>query len=341
MADVARHAGVSSATVSRALRDVPGVSADTRRRIKRLADQLSYVVSPEASRLSGGTTGRVAVVVPTINLWFFATMLAGIEGILRDADMDVLIYHVDGSVDRRKFFERLPARRKADAVVVITLPVPPEEARRLDLMGVEIVIAGGQLLDYPCVQIDDIEVAYQAVSHLRGLGHERIGMIRTSDAEGTVWAADRLRSMGFVSAMADSGLEVSPELMVRVPWGPEGGARAMQQLLSVREPPTAVFAYSDEVAMGALRTLRRARVSIPEQISIVSVDDHPMAEVNDLTTVHQAVEEQGEIAARMVLDLLDGKPVTDSHRTIPTYLVVRGSTAPPRPSPIRTSRLPV
>jgi LacI family transcriptional regulator, repressor for deo operon, udp, cdd, tsx, nupC, and nupG len=329
MADVARHAGVSTATVSRALRDVPGVSDATRKRIKLLADQLSYVVSPEASRLSGGTTGRVAVVVPTINHWFFATILAGIEGTLRGADLDVLIYHVDGAVDRKRFFERLPARRKADAVIVITLPVPEAEARRLELMGTAIVIAGGQLLDYPCVRIDDVEVGYQAVSHLRALGHERVAMIRTMDADGTVWPTDRLRAIGFVSAMADSGLDVPPGLMVTVPWGAEGGAMAMEQLLSMREPPTAVFAYSDEVAMGAMRTLRRAHVPIPERISIVGVDDHPLAELNDLTTVHQPVEEQGEIAARMVLDLLHGRPVTDSHRCVGTYLVVRNSTAPP------------
>ena len=84
MADVARQAGVSTATVSRALRDMPGVSRATRERIKQIADELSYVVSPEASRLSSGSTGRVAAVVPSINVWFFATMLAGIESVLRE-----------------------------------------------------------------------------------------------------------------------------------------------------------------------------------------------------------------------------------------------------------------
>ena len=89
--------------------------------------------------------------VPTINVWFFSTMLAGIEGVLRDADMDVLIYHVEGAEDRRQFFQRLPARRKVDAVIVIALPVPDDEAKRLDLMGVQVVVAGGRLREYsPC-----------------------------------------------------------------------------------------------------------------------------------------------------------------------------------------------
>ena len=103
----------------------------------------------------------------------------------------------------------------------------------------------------------------------------------------------------------------------------------MDRLLSLREPPTAVFAYSDEVAMGALRSLRRAHVAVPDQMSIIGVDDHPMAELIDLTTVHQPVEAQGAIAGQMVLDLLHGRTSPDRQITVPTYLVVRGSTAPP------------
>jgi len=308
---------------------MPGVSASTRRRIKSLAEELSYVVSPEASRLSSGSTGRVAVVVPTINVWFFSTVLAGIESVLREADMDTLIYHVDGAADRRDFFERLPARRKADAVIVIALPVPEEEAKRLDLMGVQVVVAGGQLRDYPHVRIDDHEVAHQAVSHLVGLGHERIAMIRTEDAHGVTWASDATRSHGFDVAMKEFGMEPDPDMVVTVPFGLDGGARAMDILLSHREPPTAVFAYSDEVAFGALRTLRRAHIGVPEQMSIIGVDDHPMAELNDLTTVHQRADEQGRIAAKMVLDMLEGRSIGDLQQTVPTHIVVRGSTAPP------------
>ncbi len=329
MSDVARQAGVSTATVSRALRDMPGVSEPTRKRIKSLADELAYVISPEASRLSGGATGRVAVVVPTINVWFFSTMLAGIEGVLREADLDVLIYHVDGAEDRRRFFERLPARRKADAVIVIALPVPESEAARLDLMGVQVVVAGGCIRHYPHVRVDDVEVAHQAVGHLLQLGHQRIAMIRTSDLEGAVWAADLARSQGYRAAIQAVGLPLDQELMVTVPWGVDGGARAMDRLLSLRQPPTAVFAYSDEVAIGALRSLRRAHIPVPERMSIVGVDDHPMAELNDLTTVHQQVGLQGVIAGQLALDLLHGRAPDEQQLTLPTHLVVRGSTAPP------------
>jgi LacI family repressor for deo operon, udp, cdd, tsx, nupC, and nupG len=330
MADVARRAGVSTATVSRALRDMPGVSARTRARIKALAEELSYVVSPQASGLASGTTGRIAVVVPKIDLWFFATMLAGIEGVLRDADMDVLIYHVDGAEERRWFFERLPARRKADAVIVIALPVPEQEAERLDLIGVQVVIAGGELRDYPHVRVDDVDVGRRAAGHLVGLGHRDIAMIRTQDREGSVWAADRARSQGYCEALGEAGIPHRPELMVTVDWGIHGGARAMEQLLRLEHPPTAVFAYSDEVAMGALLTLRRAGVSVPGEISVIGVDDHPVSELYDLTTVRQPVELQGATAGRLTIELLREGEASPNRVTLPTELVVRGSTGPPR-----------
>lgn len=329
MTDVARRAGVSSATVSRALRGVEGVSVATRDRIRQIADELGYVVSPEASRLASGVTSRVAVVVPTISRWFYATMLAGIEGVLRDAEIDVLIYHVEGAADRDRFFERLPARRKVDAVVLIALPITGEQARRLDLMGVAIVAAGGKIASYPSVRIDDEIAARQAMSHLLEAGHRRIAFIMTADSEKQVWASDTLRRKGYVDALAEADIPVSPDLMVTVPWGIDGGAKAMDRLLSLPTAPTAVFAHSDEVAIGALRTLRRAAIAVPHDMSIVSVDDHPMAELNDLTTVHQSVELQGQLAGHLVLDLMSGKTPEELHLRVPTRLVVRGSVAAP------------
>jgi LacI family transcriptional regulator, repressor for deo operon, udp, cdd, tsx, nupC, and nupG len=329
MADVAREAGVSTATVSRALRDMPGVSAATRARIRRIADDLSYVVSPEASGLSSGSTGRVAAVVPSISIWYFATMLAGIESALRRADLDVLVYHVENADERQRFFDRLPARRKVDAVVVIAMPLPEQEARRLDLMGVQVVVAGGQIRDYPHVRIDDIAVAHQVVEHFAGLGHTRIAMIRTSDPAGSTWSGDLARTHGFRMAMDGAGLTVDDDLIVTVPYAVDGGAEAMERLLALPNPPTAVFGYSDEVAAGALRTLRRAGVAVPEQISVCGVDNHPVAALLDLTTVHQPVEAQGVAAGQMLVDLIEGHPLERRQLVLPTHLIVRSTTGPP------------
>ena len=327
--DIAHLAGVSLATASRALSNAPGVAAATRERVLAVAEELSYVVSPEASRLSGGSTRRVAVVVPHISRWFFAAMLEALESVLREADLDVLLYHVGDAADRRAFFERLPARRKVDAVVVIAFPVSEAEQQRLELMGVSVVAAGGQIAAYPYVCIDDEAAGRQAMDHLIFLGHRRIAMIAAVDPDQPGWPAASGRAQAYYSALREAGIAADPSLVITVDWGSLHGAEAMGELLGLREPPTAVYAHSDEIALGAMRTLRRAGLRVPEDISVIGIDDHPLAELTDLTTVSQHVRQQGLLAGEMVLGLLRGEEIERAAIT-PTRLVIRRSTAPPR-----------
>ena len=328
MADIARLAGVSMATTSRALNNSPGVAAVTREKVRRIAEELSYVVSPEASRLSGGATGRVAVVVPAVSRWFFGAMIEGIENVLSDVGLDLLLYQAGEVADRREFFRLLPARRKVDAVLVVGIPVTEAEQERLALMGVSVAAAGGQYAPYPHVSIDDYAAGRQAVDHLLYLGHRRIAMIDAVDPHATSWPVDG-RALAYTEGLADAGLPLDDALFVRVSWGARAGADAMARLLSLREPPTAVFAHSDEIAFGALRTLRRARLQVPDDISVIGIDDHPHSEILDLTTVHQDVRLQGELAARLVVGLVRGDDV-DQATVLPTQLRPRGSTAPPK-----------
>lgn len=329
LADVARLAGVGVGTASRALSGSPGVADDTRERVRKVADGLAYVVSPDAAGLARGRTGRVALVVPHLSRWFFGAVSEGIDTVLREANLDVLLYHVGDLADRHDFFDRLPARRKVDAVVVVAFGVEESERERLTLMGVEVVAAGGQSVGYPYVRIDDHAAGRQAVDHLLLLGHRRIGMLEARDPD----QPDLIppRSLAYTEALGDRGLPPDPDLIVSSDWGGEEGARAMAQLLARPKPPTAVYAHSDEVALGAIRTIRRAGLRIPEDISVVGIDDHPLAALTDLTTVHQPAREQGTATAEMLLALLRGDSAVDVARTLPTELVIRRSTAPPRP----------
>lgn len=328
MADVATAAGVSTSTVSRALRSLPGVSREQRLRIREIAEQLSYVISPEASGLSRGDTGRVAVLVPVLNHWYFSTVLAGAESVMREAGLDVLVYQIGAGHDRRRFFTELPARRKADAVILIALPVPEDELSRLDLLGVDVVVAGGQLRDYPHVRIDDVEVGRRAVTHLIELGHSAIAMIRTSDREGVLWPADLARAQGYRSAMSAHRIRPDRKLTLTTQFGIEGGMHAARKLMALPRRPTAIFAHSDEVAFGVLRALHEAGIDVPGEVSVIGVDDHPLADLQGLTTVRQPVEEIGRRAARMVVDQLGGVPLTESALCLPTEMVVRGTTGP-------------
>uniref|UniRef100_UPI0015F0A10C LacI family DNA-binding transcriptional regulator n=1 Tax=Pseudonocardia pini TaxID=2758030 RepID=UPI0015F0A10C len=260
--------------------------------------------------------------------WYFGALLEGLAGALRRAGLDLLLHLVGDADDRAEVFRRLPARRTVDAVVALAFPVDETERERLEGLDVTVVAVGGQIGTRPYVTIDDLAAGRQAVDHLVHLGHTRIAMIETLDPDqpGDPPAGRRL---AYERALADAGIGIDPDLTVSVDWGGEEGAEAMARLLGVRNPPTAVYAHSDEVAFGAVRTLRRAGLRVPADVSVIGIDDHPLAALTDLTTVHQPVREQGALAGHMIATALSGgDPGTGI--VLPTRLVVRGSTGPPR-----------
>lgn len=325
LADVARLAGVSPATASRALGGHQHVAAATRERVRRVAEELSYVVSPDASRLAGGRTGRVAALVPHLDRWYFAAVLDGLAGALRSAGLDLLVSLVGGAADRADQLRRVPGRREVDAVVALAFAVD-----EWDGTGGTLVTVGGPTNGGHFVTIDDVGAGRQAVDHLLHLGHTRIAMIEALDPDQRD-AEPAGRRLAYEEGLAEAGLPVDPDLVATVDWGGEEGADAMARLLGLRHPPTAVYAHSDEVALGAVRTLRRAGLRIPADVSVIGIDDHPLAALTDLTTVHQPVREQGALAGHMVATALSGGDPGPGI-VLPTRLVVRGSTGPPRRS---------
>jgi DNA-binding LacI/PurR family transcriptional regulator len=269
----------------------------------------------------------VGLVVPHLSRWFFGEVAEGVHAGLRTAELDLLLYPVGGLHERHEFFDKLPARRKVDAVIVVAFPVLEAEQRRLELLGVHIVAAGGQSAAYPYVRIDDYVAGRQAMDHLIFLGHRRIAMLEARDPDQPDLKPPR--SAAYYSALEDHDIPIESDLVVVSDWGGEQGAQSMGRLLSRRDPPTAVYAHSDEVALGAIRTIRRAGLDVPRDISVIGIDDHPLAALTDLTTVRQPAYEQGVRAAHMLIGLLQDDADVEQAVTLPTELIVRGSTAPP------------
>lgn len=323
--DVARMAGVSTATVSRALRGVDGVNAKTRERVLAVARELGYVSSPAASRLAGGRTRTVAVVVPFVTRWFFGEVISGAEEMLRAHGMDLLLYNLGHVEGRERYFSGEALRQRADAVLVLCLPLSHAELDALGGARIPVALVGADVKDCPSVRIDDVAGARTAVQHLVNLGHERIGLISGTPGDPMGFTAQFDRRQGYRETLEAAGLPVDPALDVPGDFTVAGGETAMAQLLSLRDPPTAVFAESDEMAFGALRVLRRAGLSAPRDISLVGFDDHALADLMDLTTVAQPVREQGARAAELLLDVLDERS-GERRITLPTRLIVRGTT---------------
>ncbi|MGN9767823.1 LacI family DNA-binding transcriptional regulator [Micromonospora sp. SD12] len=341
--DVARLAGVSTATVSRALRGLPTVSAATRRRVLAAAEQLEYAVSPSASRLAGGRTGTVAVVVPRITRWFFGTVVEAVEDLLQQAGYDLLLYNLGGREQvRQRVLRTANLHKRVDAIMLVATPLRPADLTaltKLKLPGVTIS-SGTVVPGWPCVRIDDVGVARTATRHLLDLGHRRIAHISGDPDDELAYTTHLDRRRGYREALADAGIDPDPCLDVESQFTINGGTRATEELLRRGDPPTAIFAACDEMAMGAMTALRDAGLRVPQDVSVIGVDDHDLASVLGLSTIAQPAAEQGRLAARILLDPLHGGarsswggPYLDTPGEpviLPTRLIVRESTAAPR-----------
>jgi LacI family repressor for deo operon, udp, cdd, tsx, nupC, and nupG len=347
--DVARYAGVSAATVSRALRGLPNVSRDTRTKVLAAADELGYAASPLASALATGRMRSVGVVLPQAGRWFFAEVVRGIEGALRRHGYDLVLHVLSDDNRRAEFFGSLPVRRRVDALLLVSLDVSDHEAAVLHDLGLPLACVGEPVAGVHGELVDDTEAARLAVRHLVDLGHRRIATVGGALDGPRTSAPGVRRTAGYREVLADAGLDAPPEWLRDGEFTPEGACRAVIELLTEdAEPPTALFCQSDEMAFGALGALRALGLRCPEDVSVIGFDGHELAATFDLTTVAQPVQDLGAHAARWLVGRLAASPddeddedddeddsleaaddVDDELRVHAVRLDVRGSTGPP------------
>jgi LacI family repressor for deo operon, udp, cdd, tsx, nupC, and nupG len=327
--EVADAAGVSVATVSRALRDLPNVATKTKDRVVDVAESLGYRADPAASRLATGRTNTVAVAVPTLNSWYFSQVVGGAEAALSERGYDMIVVSLSGDDARRRFLrEATSMHRRADGLVLVDMRVPEDEAAALAATQIHVVSVGFQCESISSVMLDDVAIGTIATEHLIDLGHRRIALIQgvASDKEG--FAVSLRRKQGYTQALQAAGVELDEGLVENGGFCIEGGEAAMTRLMNAASPPTAVFAMSDEMAMGAIKAARDAGLEIPADVSVIGVDDHELAHVLELTTIHQDVANSGATAARWIMDDLANDDCIVYRSILETELVVRGTTGP-------------
>ena len=326
--DVARAAGVSVATVSRALRNLPNVADSTRTRVETAAAELDYHADPAASRLATGRSRSVAVVVQLLNGWYSSHVVAGVEAVCAEAGYDTIVVGVGpGSRDRDVFSAADAIHRRVDAIIFVDVRVSSEELAALAEQSLALVSVGHELPQIPSVGIDDVEVGRIAARHLIELGHRRIGLINGPDELPLV--VPHQRQDGFEEALCAAGIEPDPSLFVPGNFTVQDGADALRTLMDRDDPPTAIFALADEMAFGVILAADERGVKIPGDVSLIGVDDHDFAPVVGLTTVHQDVAEHGARAARLVITQLGHDDELVDTDPAPIRLVVRRTTGPP------------
>lgn len=330
LADVARIAGVSKSTASRALSGRGYVSDETRRRVEDAAAELGYVVSSTAASLVTGRTRNVGVVIPYINRWYFAEVLEGIEASLIRAGYDLTLYRLSTDRDlRRRVFDYFLVRKRVDAVISVAIDLSPHEVQMLQALGKPLVGIGGRIDGIPSLSIDDVETARLATEHLLSLGHRRIMHVGGDQNEQMDFRVHSQRYTGFSQALRDAGVTVDDDFR-QADFSIEGGyAVGLAVLGDPRTRPTAIFAGCDEIAIGVTVAARQLGIGIPNELSIIGVDGHPLAEMFGLTTLAQHPGAQGARAVELLLDQLEGTGAAppDEHLLLPTTLSVRTSTA--------------
>lgn len=329
--DVARVAGVSTATVSRALRNHPYVAEATKQRIIEVAEALRYVANSNASRLASGQSRTIGLLAPLLTSWYTSEVVAGVEEVLAHARYDLLIGTANPLARERMFRGDARFHQRIDGVILVDVFCSEEGATKLADLDTPVVVLGEQLRSVTSASVDNVRGARIAARHLIELGHRRLAVVGGHAHMDVAHNVPTERLHGFQMAMEAAGLRLPKEYVDDGDFTIEGGRTAMRRFLSLPKPPTGVFLMSDEMAYGAMWALREAGLVPGRDISLVGFDDHPVAESVGLTTVRQPVREIGRLGARLMLDGLEGFG-TIAHHPVELTLVERATSGPPSTS---------
>ncbi len=328
---IAEQAGVSRTTVSFVLNDVPGVriSPETRRRILEVARRLNYYPDAAARTLVSGRTQTIGFVLCQSHDRIFVDaflpeVLRGVGDAVQENGFRVLIHSVE-DITAPEAYIGLVREKHTDGIILSGPRSDDQQLPYLKAEGFPMVLLG-QLpgSDIPFVDVDNVGAARQAVSHLIGLGHRRIGMVTNAPL---AYTAARDRLAGYRQAMEGAGLPFDEGLVRYGDFREESGRVAMNQLLDLPEPPTAAFVACDLVAFGTLVAIKEHGLTIPDDVALVGFDDVPLAHYVDppLTTVRLPAYNLGYRAATLLTQLIGGEPIEEKGLLLQTELVVRRS----------------
>ena len=331
--EVAAHAGVSSATVSRALSGNGKVSAATRRRVLASAEELGFVISYNASSLASGRTRNVGVVMPSVGRWYFSQVLQGAASALLEAGYDLTLYNTsDGPGHRESVLTEMLRRKRLDAVIAVALRLTDEELAQLRAVDKPIVTIGGALPGSPAIRVDEFSISALATRHLISLGHTRIAHIGGGKELERDFQLGGTRRSGYEHALKEAGIDLEETWVSNSEFSVAGGVKAGRELLARPDiRPTAVFCASDEIAVGVMLAARGLGLRVPEDLSVIGIDGHDLGGVFGLTTISQDPAGQGAAAVAAVLALMQDEPVPHTMQAgfYPTEFIVRSSTAVP------------
>lgn len=328
--DVAARAGVSRTTTSRVLNNHPRVDEETRRRVLRAIDELAYVPSPTARRLSLGRTSTIDVVASYLTRPQAIERLRGAESVIGETAFDIVIHNVESPARRERYLSALPSANRTDGVLLVSLPPTSENLRALVAGPVPVVLidVSGPIADgFPVVRGDDVAGGAIVARYLHTLGHRAIGFVADSFENPYGFTSSRDRYTGFTDVLGLLGIEVEAALGAH---GSKSARDLALRLLTGSRPPTAIFAASDTQALGVLSAARDLGLTVPADLTVVGYDDISIAEPIGLTTIRQHLLESGRVGAELLLGEIEERSATPRLVVLDPELVIRATSAPPK-----------
>lgn len=321
--DIAAHAEVSIATVSRVFNNSPRVSDETRQRVQHVARTMGYRPHAMAQGLARQSTNLVSAVIPVLTNYFYMEVLRGMQDALAASDFDLIVYSAATPEEVDGQLARALQRGRSEGLLVLSTPLSDERRRRLASARQAVVLVDTEHPDFDSILVDNREGAIRATRHLIERGYERIAHITVHPEPPPA----RERREGYEQAMAEAGREPLIVASDRRPYGfcEESGYEAMRTLIGRAERPDAVFVASDVQALGALCALQDAGLTVPDDMAIVGFDDIKVSAYARLTTLRQPMYEMGMLAVeRLLAHLADPDLLPRRHLFIPD-LVCRTS----------------
>lgn len=325
--DVALHAGVSHQTVSRVVNKDKRVSPETRKRVEEAIDLLGFRPNAIARYMANGSTRTIACISPNLTDYTFSSLIEGAETYARTKGYFLMSASAPDAKAFEKLVDQLVKSRLAEALLVIN-PYADDRKNFLPL-DVPVVLMGARPRSegLASVALDDVQGGFIATQHLISLGHKRIALLSGPLEED----CSQDRTEGFKNAMSEANIDIDPQLLYAGDWSATSGQQGVDNLLSVKDGFTAIFAQNDRMAVGAIHQLQLKGFSIPADISIVGFDDMPLASYFNppLSTIRQDILSIGANASRLLLDSIKDKNISKKQLLFTPELVIRNSTSAP------------
>ncbi|MCC7354566.1 MAG: LacI family DNA-binding transcriptional regulator [Anaerolineae bacterium] len=331
--DVAERASVSKTTVSHVINNTRFVSEETKQRVMEAISELGYRPSIAARSLTTNRTGTIGILISDAANQFFGDLLRGVEDVLGPGSYSLIVCNTDEILEREAHYLDLLLRQRVEGIIAAAASqrwavLTQAEAQHTPIVFVDRSFEG---MEGPFIHVDNEGGAYLGTRHLIECGHRRLGIVAGFQRLSTM----RERSAGFRRALQENNLSLPEEWIVTCPLGIEAGREATRQILSLPEHPTALFLNNNLLSLGALLAIRDLGLRCPQDISLVGFDDHPWAAVSDppLTVVRQPNRRLGQVAAEILLNVMNGKGSANALAPLPCELIIRKSCCSPNGSP--------